>query len=443
MTGGDGSEPAIAESKELAAQIVAAVEGLRPRQASFLRELVRTPSQTGDEGAAQAVVERWFREAGLEIQSWEPSPEELRPFAESVTLLPSYAGRPNVVGIERGASEGRSLVLNAHIDTVEVGDRERWTREPLGGAIEGGQIYGRGACDMKGGTATNLFALLALRAAGLELEGDLIIQSTISEEDGGAGALSAVLRGPRADAAIITEPTRRAVVPAQGGALMFRITVDGLSAHACVRDEGVSAVEKWAVVHRGLAAFEARRNATIEDPLYASIANKVPLNVGTLRSGSWASSVPEWLVAEGRAGLVPGETLEGFKREFRAELAAIAETDPWLRDHPPAVEWLGGQFAPVGIDAVHPLVHSVVAAHASIDGAPPPVEAVTYGADMRHFVLTGGMPCVMYGAGDVRLAHAPDEHLSLDELAAATATVALAAANWCGARVRTTEHRSR
>nr|MBA3415937.1 M20/M25/M40 family metallo-hydrolase [Chloroflexia bacterium] len=207
-----------------------------------------------------------------------------------------------------------------------------------------------------------------------------------------------------------------------------------LSAHACVRDEGVSAIEKWAVLHRGLLMFEARRNAAIDDPLYAAIVNKVPLNVGTVRSGSWPSSVPEWLVAEGRAGMVPGETLAEFKRDFEAEVAAIATTDPLLRDQPPVVEWLGGQFAPAGIAVDHLLVRSVAAAHRVIDGRPAAVEAVTYGADMRHFVVTGGIPCVMYGAGDVRLAHAPDEHIVLSELAAATATVALAAAEWCGVR---------
>ena len=421
-------------SPEHAGRIVAAVERLRPRQTAFLQELVSTSSQTGFEGEAQAVVAAWYRRSGLETDVWEPTFDELAPHAEVVTLLPSYAGRPNVIGIERGQGGGRSIILNAHIDTVEVGERDRWTRDPLAAEIAGGLLYGRGACDMKGGTATNLFAVLALREAGLKLLGDVVLQSTISEEDGGAGALAAVLRGPRADAALISEPTRRAVVPAQGGSLMFRITVPGLSAHACARDEGVSAIEKWPVLHRGLLTLEARRNAAITDSLYAAVANKIPINVGTIRAGTWPSSVPESLVAEGRAGLVPGETLEGFKREFSAEIAAVADTDPWLRKHPPIVEWLDGQFAPAGVDPASPLVQTLVRAHEAVAGVAPAVEGVTYGADMRHFVHTGGIPCVMYGAGDVRLAHAPDEHLPLAELAAATATVALTVAAWCGLR---------
>jgi acetylornithine deacetylase len=420
------------ELDAIAGRVRAAVEELAAEQITFLRELIATPSQTGTEGAVQRLVAERFRGYGLETTVQEPLVGDLAAWAEHVTPVQDYRDRPNVVGVRRGAGDGRSLILNAHIDTVEIGDRTQWARDPLSGEIVDGRLYGRGSCDMKGGLASNLFALLALERAGFRPRGDVILQSVISEEDGGAGALAAVLAGPRADAAIISEPTRRAVVPAQGGSLMFRIHLTGRSAHACVRDEGHSAIESWAVVHRGLLAFEARRNREIDHPLYQPISNKIPINVGTLRSGSWPSSVPEWLVAEGRAGMVPGEHLENFKTEFLAEVDRIADADPWLADHRPRVEWMEGQFAAAGIDAGHPLVETVKEAHRATDGAEPPVEAVTYGADLRHFVLAGGMPCVMYGAGDVRLAHAPDESIPLDELQAATATLAVAIARWCG-----------
>ena len=132
---------------------------------------------------------------------------------------------------------------------------------------------------------------------------------------------------------------------AQGGALMFRLQVHGLSAHACVRDEGVSAVEKFAYLHQGLLEFEARRNAEITHPLYAGMRIKAPINVGIVRAGSWASSVPESLIAEGRAGLVPGEDMATFKTEVATEIARLADDDPWLCEHPPEVTWLNGQFA--------------------------------------------------------------------------------------------------
>jgi acetylornithine deacetylase len=285
---------------------------------------------------------------------------------------------------------------------------------------------------MKGGVVGNLFAVRALRLTGLAPAGDVIVESTVSEEDGGAGALAAVLRGYVADGAIISEPTNLAIVTAQGGALMFRLEVPGLSAHACVRDEGVSAVEKFAYLHQGLLAFEDRRNAEITHPLYARMRIKAPINVGVVRGGSWASSVPESVVAEGRAGLVPGEDLSTFKQELAAEIAVLADADPWLRDHRPQVTWLNGQFAPAGVEVDSPLVETLRQAWRETSSSPVRIEGVTYGADMRHFVIAGGVPCVMFGAGDVRLAHAPDESIPVEDLLTAITTTAVFIANWCG-----------
>jgi acetylornithine deacetylase len=408
-----------------------AVERLRPSIVSALQELVRVPSQTGDEGAAQQVVARMMRDHDLEVDVWEPDVEILAPHAESVTMKTGFAGRPNVVGVHQSGGGGRSLILNGHIDTVEIGDEGAWNAPPLGADVSEGRLFGRGSCDMKGGVIANLFALRALRDAGFDPAGDVIVESTISEEDGGAGALAAVLRGYVADGVLISEPTNLAIVVAQGGSLMFRLTVPGLSAHACVRDEGVSAVEKFAYLHRRLLDFEARRNREIAHPLYAGMSNKVPINIGTVRAGAWPSSVPESLVAEGRAGLVPGETLEAFKTELAGEISALASADPWLREHPPRVEWREGQFAPADVAVDSPLVQTLSSAWRRANGADARVEAVTYGADMRHFVLVGGMPCVMFGAGDVRLAHAPNESIPLDELFVATTTTAMFIADWC------------
>ena len=162
---------------------------------------MRIPSQTGDEGSAQEAVARLMRAHDLEVDVWEPDVTALEPHAESVTLDGGFADRPNVVGIWRGQGRGRSLILNGHIDTVEVGDPSAWSHAPLGGDVVHGRLYGRGACDMKGGIVANLFAVRALRLAGFAPAGDVIVESTISEEDGGAGALAAVLRGYVADGA--------------------------------------------------------------------------------------------------------------------------------------------------------------------------------------------------------------------------------------------------
>ncbi len=412
--------------------VAEAVSTLQPDIVTALQELVRIPSQTGSEGLAQEAVARLMRIHDLAVDIWEPDVTVLEPYAESVTLGGGFAGRPNVVGVCRGEGRGRSLILNGHIDTVEVGDPSAWSQAPLGGDIVDGRLYGRGACDMKGGVVANLFALRALRLTGLAPAGDVIVESTISEEDGGAGTLDAVLRGYRADGVLISEPTNLAIVTAQGGALMFRLEVQGLSAHACVRDEGVSAVEKFAYLHQGLLAFEARRNVEITHPQYAGMRIKAPINIGVVRSGSWPSSVPESLVAEGRAGLVPGEELATFKTELATEITRLADADPWLRHHPPHVTWLDGQFAPAGVSVESALVEALCQAWQLTRSFPARIEAVTYGADMRHFVNSGGVPCVMFGAGDVRLAHAPNESIPVVDLLTAIATTAVFIANWCG-----------
>ena len=415
-----------------------AVEARRDASVRLLRELVRVPSVTGDEGAVQEVVERALLERGLEVDRWEANKEETEPYRDHVGEQERYEGRPNLVGVRRGRGGGRSLLLNAHVDTVAGGEPGLWTRgnhDPFSGEIEGDLLYGRGSCDMKGGLVTHLAALDALADLDVELRGDVRVAATVGEENGGLGALSTVLRGHRADAALISEPTRLALVPAQGGSLVFRLTVPGRSAHAAVRDEGVSALEKFVPIFEVLMELERERNATLSHPLYDRIENKVPINFGVVRAGNWASTVPETLVAEGRAGLIPGEEIEAFRDLVEARVRSVAESDPWLEEHPPRLEWFGGQFAPAEVPLDAPICEAVKRAHERATGAKPEVEGVPYGADMRLFIRFGEMPCVMYGAGDVTVAHAPDEHVSITDLTTATKTIALLLADWCGAVV--------
>ncbi|MDQ4127991.1 MAG: ArgE/DapE family deacylase [Actinomycetota bacterium] len=417
---------------ELAAAMRGAVEARREDAVGLLQEFVRVPSVTGEEGAMAEVVVRAFRERDLEVDRWEATPWEVEPYREHIGEQASYENRPNVAGVRRGTGGGRSILLNAHTDTVAPGDPATWKHDPFSGTVADGLLYGRGSCDMKGGLVTHLVALDALSDLGLRLRGDVTVAATVGEENGGLGALSTVLRGYRTDAALITEPTRLALVPAQGGSLVFRLTLAGRSAHAATRDEGVSALEKFIPIFEDLRELERERNGALRHPLYDGVRNKVPISVGVVRTGNWASTVPESLVAEGRIGLIPGEEVEPFRELVEDRIAAIAESDPWLRGHPPKLEWFGGQFAPAEVPTDAPICEAVKRAHERATGEGPAVEGVPYGADMRLFVRFGGVPCVMYGAGDVRVAHAPDEHINITDLLTATQTVACLLADWCG-----------
>lgn len=409
-----------------------AVDELRDDAIAMLQGLVNISSVTGAEGPAQRNVEALFAHRDLAIDRWVATPDEIMAYHDHVGMQTTFADRPNLAGKRAGAGGGPSILLNAHIDTVETGDPSTWSVAPLGGDLIDGKLYGRGACDMKGGLVTFLTAFDALDSLGIRLAGDATILSTVGEEDGGLGALSAVLRGYRADAVLITEPTRLALVTAQGGSLVFRITLQGRSAHAAVRDRGVSAFEKFLPVFAALSELERERNATLNHPLYAHIQNKVPMNIGVVRTGLWASTVPESLVAEGRIGLVPGEDVEAFRATVIERIMDAARQDEWLTQHPPLIEWFGGQFAPAETSAASPIAQAIARAHKSVTGSPPPVEGVTYGADMRLFTLIGGMPCVMYGAGDVDIAHHADEHIVVDDLLTAAKTVACLLIEWCG-----------
>ncbi len=424
--------------EQLTAAIARAVIAGRDDAVRLLQDFVRVPSVTGEEGAMAAVAAAAFAETGLVVEQVSATPELIAPYRDHVGDETRFANRPNVVGIRRGGTPGggsgggRSILLNAHIDTVENGDRATWTHDPLGGEVIGDRLYGRGSCDMKGGLVTHLAALAALDALGIRLKGDVYVAATVGEEDGGVGALTVVLAGYRADAALITEPTRLALVPAQGGSLVCRITVPGSAAHACVRDEGVSAFEEFLPIFNDLLALERERNAAIDHPLYRHIANKIPINFGVVRAGNWASTVPESLIAEGRIGLIPGEEVEPFREFIRERVMAVAARSPWLREHPPTLEWFGGQFAPSEVPVDVPICRAVIAAHQRATGTPPAVEGVTYGADMRLFARIGNIPCVMYGAGDVNHAHRADEHISIPDLLTATATIAHLLIEWCG-----------
>jgi acetylornithine deacetylase len=177
---------------------------------------------------------------------------------------------------------------------------------------------------MKGGVIAMLVARQVLTEIGVNVLGDVWLATTVGEEDGGLGALSTILRGYSPDGVIIPEPTGRELVIAQGGSLVFRITVPGKAAHGAHRNQGESAVEHFYPIFHALLNWERERNETLSHPLYDHMENKYPISVGRVRAGNWASTVPESLVAEGRLGFLPGETIEDMQFQARQLIARVA-----------------------------------------------------------------------------------------------------------------------
>lgn len=398
---------------------------------SYLCDLVAVRSLDGEETAAQEHVAGQMRDIGLEVDTWELDFNALSMHPAYCLEIPRDQGL-GVVGAMGKGDGGRSLIFNGHVDVVPAGDLDKWHYPPWAGTIADGRVYGRGALDMKGGLCCALFAAKAIEDAGLQLKGRLMIQSVIGEEDGGVGTLAAVLRGYRADAAIVMEPTELMVAPAQAGALNFRVVVPGYPAHGCFREEGISAIEKFMLIYQALMALEAERNRDVTDPLFAAYRLPYALTVGKVSAGIWASTVAESLTCEGRLGVPVDEDVMVARRALEDAVAQAAEADDWLKHHPPAVEWWGGQFAPASIPADHAIVTTLSDAFAAVRGTPARIQGMTYGADMRLLVNEGDTPTVLFGPGDVRKAHQPDEFVPVEDLITSVRSLALTAIRFCG-----------
>lgn len=255
------------------------------------------------------------------------------------------------------------------------------------------------------------------------------MHTVIGEEDGGLGTYATLRRGHRGDACLIAEPTAGAIIPANAGALTFRLEITGRSTHGSTRTRGVSAIDKFELINAALRQLERGRNRQ-PDPRFAHLDVAWPLSIGVIRAGNWASTVPDRLVAEGRFGVMPDESLATARAEFESTVAAACASDPWLADHPVGVTWPGGAFASGSVPDQHALIAEVSNVVSELTGSRPAVHGAPYGSDLRLYVAAG-VPCVQLGPGDVRHAHATDEHAMIADVLACARIYALLALRRC------------
>jgi acetylornithine deacetylase len=410
-----------------ASRVLDEVDALTEEMVGLTSALVQIPSVGGSdaEHEAQAWFAQVLQDGGLEVDHWRIPLDELAAEPDFPGMEVERSEAWGLVGRLPGreAGEGDTLLLDGHIDVVPVGDVDAWERDPFSGEVSGGRLHGRGACDMKAGLVAAHWAVQAVRRSGVELAGDLLLASVQGEEDGGLGTYATLRRGWTADACVIPEPTDLGIVPANAGALTFRLRIAGRATHAATRTAGVNAVEKLWPIWQAIQALEAQRAGRIDHPI----------SIGTVHAGDWASSVPDLLVAEGRMGVARGETVDQAEDALEQAVADACAADPWLRTHPATVEWWGGRFASGALPEGSDLVDRVQAAHgAATDGRTSEVRSVPYGSDLRLLVNQGGIPTVQYGPGDVDLAHGPHEHVVLADVATTARTLALVALDLCG-----------
>jgi acetylornithine deacetylase len=389
----------------------------RERLLADLRALIRIPSITGSEEAVAAWAADALGDLGLAVEVVTPDPAAIRADPDWPGEEMARSSLPVVIG-RAGRAGGRRVILSGHLDVVPPGDPATWTTDPWGGELLDGRVYGRGANDMKGGVAAILAAVRALRAGGDldRLAGELVVALVPSEEDGGQGTLAAIRAGVTGDLAVIPEPSNLDIVVAHAGAITFRLTVPGRAAHASQRREGVSALDNLFTLVKALEADEARRNAAETDPLMTVLGLPYPTIVGIVSGGEWASTVLDRVVADGRYGVRLGQGPADAETELRAVIDAACADDPFLRDHHATVEITGGRFGSTRVPSDHPLPVGLADVAEALSGRRPELLGEPYGADMQMFVNVGGTPCVIFGPGDVKVAHSADEYVPLDEV---------------------------
>ncbi|MCM3664356.1 peptidase [Mesobacillus subterraneus] len=408
----------------------------RIRGTRLLQKLVQEPSTRGNESGAQAVIVEKCRELGLEMDIWEIGGEGLLAHEAFCSDRKDFRGNPNAVGILRGTGGGKSMILNGHIDVVPAGDNNDWDLDPFSGHIECGKLYGRGSTDMKGGTASLLMAMEAIKNSGIKLKGDVIFQSVIEEESGGAGTLAAVLREYKADGAIIPEPTNMKLFPKQQGSMWFRVSVKGKGAHGGTRYEGVNAIEKAMLVIDRLRKLESDRNARITDPFFKSIPIPIPINIGKIHAGDWPSSVPDLAIIEGRMGVAPNETQENAKLEMLNAINHLCEEDLWLKENSPVLEWFGASWLPGDLDPEHELIEVLSESFINVKNSSPLIEASPWATDGGVLSKVGGVPVVVFGPGVTETAHQANEYIRLEDVFDAAEIIALSLLKWCGVSER-------
>ncbi len=380
---------------------------------SLLQKLVQAASTQGNEKEAQNIIIHTLSEMGLIVDIWEPDGEELVTHSNFSSSRKMFKDSPNVVGVLKGTGSGRSLILNGHIDVVPAGDHKQWSDDPYSGKIVDGKMFGRGVTDMKGGNVALLLAIKAIQSLGIRLKGDVIFQSVIEEESGGVGTLAAILRGYKADAAIIPEPTNMKIFPKQQGSLWFRIVVRGRAAHGGTRYEGVSAIEKASSVIDHIRNLEVKRNERITDSLYKNIPIPIPINIGKIEGGNWPSSVPDLVTIEGRMGVSPEETITEAKHEMEEWIKKLIKIDSWFEKQPPSLEWFGARWLPGAINVDHEIMHILASSYRLVLNEDPIVEASPWGTDGGLLTDVGGIPTIIFGPGITKMAHYPNEYIEI------------------------------
>ena len=375
----------------------------------FLQRVVQTPSPTGSEEAVARLIRDKMEELGLDVTWVEAAP-----------------GRPNVVGVLAGEGPGTRFLFNGHMDTVPPGPAADWDDDPFSGRIVDGRLYGRGACDMKGGLVAMIFATGLLRRLGRPPRGSVTVTAVCDEQTGSALGTQYLIRHGyiQHDMAIVGEPTDMRIDVGHKGILQVRFETRGKAAHASRPWRGVNAIEHMHELMTRLRAL-AKDLGERQDPLLGPAS----LNISMIEGGTFQNMVPSHcrLVVDRR--LVYGETEDQALAEFRDLLAACQRSVPGWQGSLDVIRYA----PPMRVEPDHPVVLNLKDAVTAVTGQEPPVRGKDAGTDATWLTNLAGVPTAIFGAGDYRAASlATNEFIGLEDLIASVKVYMLAAATATG-----------
>ena len=331
-----------------------------------------------------------------------------------VQRMDAAPGRANVVA-RIGRSGGRTLLFNGHLDVVGV---DGMVHAPFSAEELEGRLFGRGSCDMKGGVAAMCAA--AERAARAELDGEIIVCAVVDEEFESLGTRALVASGLRADAAVVTEPTRMAINPAHRGFVWAEFTFAGHAAHGSRYDLGVDAIRHASFVLEELERLQVE----VLDGRTHHLLGHASLHASTITGGTGWSTYPDACVLRVERRTLPGETSAGVMSEFAQACARATARDAALDVQVTHVLTQG----PSDVAADAPIVRALEAAMRA-EGETVRHEGMSAWTDAA-LLNDAGIPAICYGPGDIVRAHSAEEWISLDEVERATRVLRRLAINW-------------
>ena len=328
------------------AAIAAAVESNFATQLDWLTTLVGFPTLRGEESPCQDWLAHDFAARGWSVDRYSLADVDMAHLPGfSPVMDTDYARAIEVVATIRSPEQrGRSLILQGHVDVVPEGPRDMWQSPPFAAKIRDGRLYGRGAGDMKAGISAMVFALAALRHLGFAPGSDVYVETVTEEESTGNGALSTLARGYRADACLIPEPTGQRILRGTVGVMWFRLKLRGRPVHVSRSEEGTNAILSAFRLIEAIREFTKKLNERARShPWFGKIQNPVKFNPGKIKGGDWASSTPSWCEVDCRIAVLPGMSLEAFRKELSQVIMEAAKRDSFLANNLPEIVWNGFQ----------------------------------------------------------------------------------------------------